>query len=205
MTPDTTSFALVAVPLVLLGYVATSLAYCELKRRQRDDARFRNLPEATVVSFVALIAAVLGWFATDWLADPKLGYVLSGVPDALLPWQEVALWTGVAAVLGHVAPVWNGYRGGSGVAPAAFLAFAFTPVVLFAALGGWFAAMVVSKRKALPLRVALAVAVLAAWASWIFGFGDAWGVPLGAEAMLAVTTAVGLIVARGHADERLAQ
>jgi glycerol-3-phosphate acyltransferase PlsY len=199
---STTSFALVAVPLVAFGYAATSFSYCELERRQRDDQRLRNVPEATVVSLVALLTAALGYFVTEWVADPELGYVVAQVPSSLLPWQEVALWTGVAAVLGHVAPVWNGYRGGSGLAPAAFVAFAFVPLVLFAGLGGWFAAMVVSKHSQSPTRLALLVAVLASWIAWTFGVSDGWGVPLGAEATLAVTTTAGLVLARAHVEGR---
>lgn len=199
---STTGFAVVAAPLVASGYVTTSLAYCELERRQRHDGRLRNVPEATVVAFVALLTAVIGLFVTDWVADPELGYVTAQVPDALLPWQEVALWTGVAAVLGHVAPVWNGFRGGSGLAPAAIIAFAFVPVVLLAALGGWFAGVLVADRSRTRLRLALLVAVLAAWLSWILGFGDAWGVPLGGEALLAVTTTAALLLAKARADQQ---
>jgi hypothetical protein len=199
---STTSFALVAVPLVAFGYVATSFVYCELERRQREDQRLRNLPEATVVSLAAVVATAVASYVSDWVVDPELGYVMAQVPDALVPWQEVAIWTGVAAVLGHAAPVWNGFKGGTGVATAGIVAFILMPVVLIASLAAWFAAMLVTKRSQVPLRAALGVAVLTAWVWWIFGFGDAWGVPLGAEAMVAVVVAVGIVLARMRTDGR---
>lgn len=86
------------------------------------------------------------------------------------------------------------------MAPAAILAFAFMPVVLLVALFGWFAGMVVSKRSRAPVRIALVAAVLTAWAAWIFGVEDAWGVPLGGESLVAVVVVVGLVLARAHVD-----
>ncbi len=60
-----------------------------------------------------LIDVAKGWVAAAWLADlPRL---LAGGTAAAIPvW--LAAGCGFAAVLGHVLPVWHGFRGGKGAA-----------------------------------------------------------------------------------------
>jgi glycerol-3-phosphate acyltransferase PlsY len=201
---STTSYALVSAPLVAFGYLATSFAYCELERRQRDDHALRRIPAATVTSFAALLTTTLAYYVTRWIVPVEVGYVLAPVSESLAPWQAVALWTGVAAVLGTVAPIWNGFRGGPALAPAATVAFVYLPFVLLAGIAGWSAGMLVSKRSHVPVHAGLATAVLTAWAGWIFSFGDAWGVALGGQALLATAVTVAVLVARGQLEGRRA-
>jgi glycerol-3-phosphate acyltransferase PlsY len=201
--PSPTSLALVAVPLVAFGYLLTSFAYCELERRQRDH-RSRRLPTATVVALAALITTTISYYGTDLAISRDLVYVLAPVPLLLAPWDQVALWTGVAAVYGHSWPVWNGFRGGSGLPAALIVAFVYLPILLIAACGAWFAGMLVSKRKDVPTRAALVAAPVAAWIGWAFEVDDLWGLTFGAETTLATVVAVGLILARMRADARQA-
>lgn len=66
---------------------------------------------------LSLVAATVAWRVVAEVApgrgDPS---ILAGVAafsdQVLVPWQSVALWTGLAAVVGGVVPVWLGLRGG---------------------------------------------------------------------------------------------
>jgi glycerol-3-phosphate acyltransferase PlsY len=62
--------------------------------------------------FVLLIDLGKGWLATGWIARLPLGFA-PAVP-ALHEW--CAPVCGIAVMLGHVYPVWFGFRGGKGVA-----------------------------------------------------------------------------------------
>src|SRR5262245_3458128 len=147
MTPDATSLALVAVPLVALGYLLTSFAYCEAERWGRDGNRLRRVPSSTVVALAALLTTTVAYYGTDLAVSRELAYVLTPVPMLLSPWDQVALWTGVAATWGHTYPVWNGYRGGSGLPVVLIVGFVYLPIVLLVACAAWFAGMLISKRK----------------------------------------------------------
>src|SRR4051812_25631576 len=68
---------------------------------------------AAFALWVIVIDIAKGWLAAAWLP----GLALPGVP-ATAP--ELAQWLpavcAFAAILGHVFPVWHGFRGGKGVA-----------------------------------------------------------------------------------------
>ena len=49
--------------------------------------------------------------------------------------SDLAIAAGVAAVLGHVFPVWLGFKGGKGVATALGVFLAFAPLAALSALG----------------------------------------------------------------------
>lgn len=201
---STTAFALVAVPAVVVGYLLTSFAYCEVERHRGEDSPLGRVPASTVAALAALVATTAAYFLTQWVVPRELGYVLLAAPQVLEPWWTVALWTAVAAIAGHVAPMWNGFRGGSGLAPAVIVAFAYLPLVLLGALAGWFTGMVVSKRSTVPVRAGLAAAVAVAWFGWIFELGDLWGAGLGPEATFATIVTVGMLLARARIDARRA-
>jgi glycerol-3-phosphate acyltransferase PlsY len=51
--------------------------------------------------------------------------------------EMLQVWCGLAAVLGHLYPVFFGFRGGKGVATLLGAMMGISPVVLLVALGGW--------------------------------------------------------------------
>jgi glycerol-3-phosphate acyltransferase PlsY len=196
-----TTVALLSGPLVVLGYVATSLVYCELRRRQHDDGADRTITTAAAVALMALLTTTIAYYATRQVAPgaERAGIALFA-PSALFPWESVALWTGVAAVLGHVAPIWNGFKGGSGLPAALVVGFVYVPVVLMAGGVGFFAATLIWKQPRRSAGAAIGVAVAVAWTGWVLEWQDAWGLPLGPETTLGVVVAAGLIAtsAFGH-------
>ena len=99
--------------------------------------------------------------------------------------RDAALAAGVAAVLGHVFPVWIGFRGGKGVATTlgAYLALAW-PLGL-AACAAWLVTAVLFRVSSLAALVAVILCPAFAWA-------------LGDPEMVAATAAVGLAVIWRH-------
>lgn len=148
---------------------------------------------------LTLAAATVAWRVVAEVApgggDPS---ILAGVAtfsdQVLAPWQSVALWTGLAAVVGGVAPVWLGLRGGRGLAPAAALLAVYTPGGLVAALAGFGVGLGTTRSLIWASAGAGTALVTEAWVAWIFDWSSAWGVPNGPElclwaAALAVTVA----------------
>jgi glycerol-3-phosphate acyltransferase PlsY len=64
------------------------------------------------------------------LLDVGKGYVAVRIAHQLLPNSpELAMAAAIAAVIGHVFPVWLGFRGGKGVATALGVFLALSPVL----------------------------------------------------------------------------
>lgn len=94
--------------------------------------------------------AAKGWFAV-WLA-----LFLGATAD-------VVAVVAVAVFLGHLFPVWLGFRGGKGVATAAGVVFAIDWRVGLAVVVVWLTVVVVSRFSSLGGIVAALFAPVAAW------------------------------------------
>jgi glycerol-3-phosphate acyltransferase PlsY len=100
-----------------------------------------------------------GLFAVWWLPTATLPAV--GIdPDLPRAWLTVAC--GFAVIVGHVYPVWFGFRGGKGAATVVGVVAAVEPRLLVPMLVSWFAVLVLSGYVSLATMlsgVALVVAV----------------------------------------------
>jgi acyl phosphate:glycerol-3-phosphate acyltransferase len=106
-----------------------------------------------------LVAAltVLGDGGKGWLA----------VWLACLVEPSAAPYAGVAAFLGHLFPVFHGFRGGKGVATAAGVLIAFNWILGLATAATWLAIVVFLRISSLAALVAAVFAP--AYAFWAFG------------------------------------
>jgi len=89
--------------------------------------------------WVLLIDVAKGWLA----ARPVAEWVLPGIDAAP---GEVRLWIpaacGLAVIVGHIYPVWYGFRGGKGVATLVGVVLGLDPVLLLPMLLTWFIGLV---------------------------------------------------------------
>ena len=147
---------------VALGYLAGSVPFAFLLARRRGvdlrRAGSRNVGAANVLRTSGVTDAVLAM-----CLDAGKGAVAVLVAQRLSDGPAAPVAGGLAAVIGHIYPVWLGFRGGKGVATAA----------------GVFLVLV-------PLAVAIAGAVfaLAIWMTRYISVGS-----VAAAVTLAVTTA----------------
>lgn len=127
---------------------------------------------------------VLGWKAglLASLVDVGKGLLAAGIiatirlddlPSGLEFWHIetfVRLLAGLAAVVGHMFPIWAKFRGGKGVNTSAGVLFALTPITMFITLGV-FALVLLSSRYVSLASIAAAVAFPSAIAirKYIFG------------------------------------
>lgn len=97
---------------------------------------------------------------------------------------------GLAVLLGHIFPVWLGFKGGKGVATAFGVALAVAWPVALGGLGVWLAVVVLSRLSSLAALSALASAPFLALA-----VGRPGTMPL-------LLTMVAIVMARHHANIR---
>lgn len=108
--------------------------------------------------WVMLIDVGKGWLATGPLPVASLP-ALAVAPQ----WRE---WTvaacGVAVILGHVYPLWYGFRGGKGVATLIGAVLGASPVLLLPMLAVWLATVVLSGYVGLASMLGAAALAVAA-------------------------------------------
>lgn len=96
-----------------------------------------------------------------------LGDALKGTAAVLIAAQfgeGPALAAGLGAFLGHLFPVWLGFKGGKGVATLIGLLIAFSPLALLAFAVVWLGLAFAFKYSSLAALVASAVTPIVLWA-----------------------------------------
>jgi glycerol-3-phosphate acyltransferase PlsY len=93
------------------------------------------------------------------LVGDALKGVVAAVIGSTLGGETVGFAAALAAVLGHAFPVWHGFKGGRGVAPAVGAAIWLAPVYGTLLAVGWFAAVAVTKTASVASLVAMVLYV----------------------------------------------
>lgn len=137
---------------VLASYLLGSIVGGLLVGRLRGGVDIRTLGSGNAggtnalrtqgKSFALWVLAIdigKGWIATRFVAPLSLP-AMPAAPDELRVWIPAAC--GVAAIVGHVYPLWHGFRGGKGVATLVGVVLGLDAALLLPMLLTWFAAVV---------------------------------------------------------------
>ncbi len=131
------SLAILLILSYLLGAFPSSVVYGKLFRKV--DIRKQGSGNAGGTN----AWRVLGWkiglpvMLTDVAKGALASVLIARIPLGPLPFEfgTVALLCGIVAVIGHVFPVYIGFRGGKGVATAAGMLLANAPIPVACAVG----------------------------------------------------------------------
>lgn len=154
--------AVVVTLAYLLGSVSTAIVVCRLMGLPDPRTEGSNNPGATNVLRIGGKKAAALTLAGDSLkgALPMLACHLLGVPVL------VFALAGLAAFLGHLYPVYFGFKGGKGVATALGVQFGlYWPIGVTVGLIWLFMARIV-RISSLSALVAMGVAPIAVWYFW---------------------------------------
>jgi glycerol-3-phosphate acyltransferase PlsY len=174
---------------LLLGYLLGSIPFGLLLTRAAGLPDIRTIGSGNIGATNVLRTGNKALAAATLLLDALKGaaaVLLAG----LLAGRDAALWAGLGAVLGHLFPVWLGFRGGKGVATSYGVLIAAAWPVGLAAGGAWLVAAALLRRSSLAGLISFALAPFLAWALADIG-----------AVKLALAIAV-LVYARHHANIR---
>lgn len=186
------------IGLVVVAYLLGSVpfAYCMVKWRSGVD--IRSVGSGNVGATNVLRAAGTTSAATVLALDIVKGAVPVLIGRALQAPLAVLGACALAAVLGHVFPVFLGFRGGKGVATAAGAIGAMSPAPMLAAVAVF--GTTVALTRYVSLGSMLAVASFPLFALLFGRLG--WMEPMPQVLWLGSTVAAGLILIRHRENVR---
>ena len=180
------SFIVIAV---VLGYVLGSIPFGLVLTRLAGLGDVRKIGSGNIGT-----TNVLRTGRKDLAAATLLLDALKGTVAVLIAWRwglDGAIAAAAGAFLGHLFPVWLGFRGGKGVATyvGLVLAFSWIAMLVFAVL--WIATAVLTRYSSLAAIVAVIGAPIALWLL---------GLPAAVPVLFAVLSIITL--AKHHANIR---
>jgi len=149
------------LPFIFPGYLFGSVPFGLLLTRLAGLGDIRAIGSGSIGATNVLRTGNKGLAAATLLLDAGKGAFAVGVFRFLGP-PDAALWAGLGAVIGHLFPVWLGFKGGKGVATGlGVLLVAAWPV---AAAGSvvWLLVAAIARMSSLASLAAVAVAPVAA-------------------------------------------
>jgi acyl phosphate:glycerol-3-phosphate acyltransferase len=146
----------------LVSYLAGSIPFGLLITRALGLGDVRAIGSGNIGATNVLRTGNKGAAAATLLLDALKGAVPVLVASALGGLQVAAV-AGVGAFLGHIFPVWLGFRGGKGVATFLGVTLAIAPLVGLIACATWLAVAFTARISSLSALVAAALTPLWLW------------------------------------------
>jgi glycerol-3-phosphate acyltransferase PlsY len=177
------ALALVAV----LGYLLGSVPFGVVITRAFGLGDLRKIGSGNIGATNVLRTGNRAAAAATLILDGAKGAVAVLIARTLHA-EDAAQLAGLSAFLGHLFPVWLGFRGGKGVATFLGTLLALAWPVGLAACATWLATALVARISSLSALVAAALAAL--WA-WLLGHG---------ELVALILVLAALVIVRHHAN-----
>ncbi len=177
-----------ALPLcAALAYLVGSIPFGLILTRLAGLGDVRQIGSGNIGATNVLRTGRKGLAAATLLLDAGKGALAVAAAQGF--GGDFAAVAALAAVLGHLFPVWLRFKGGKGVATSAGVLLAYNPPAAFAIIATWLVVALLSRYSSLA---ALTAAILAPLWAWLFGPH--------ATLPIAVVGIIALLVVMRHAD-----
>ncbi len=150
----------------ILGYLLGSIPFGIVVTRLMGLGDLRQIGSGNIGATNVLRTGNRPAAAATLILDGAKGAVAVLIARALIG-EDAAMVAGGAAFLGHLFPVWLGFKGGKGVATFLGTLLALAWPVGLAACAAWAVTAAISRISSLS---ALAAAALAAPFAWLLGY-----------------------------------
>ena len=183
--PDLTSAPLTLLIVAALGYLLGSIPFGVIITRVLGLGDLRQIGSGNIGATNVLRTGNKGAAAATLILDGAKGAAAVLIARAFAA-EDAAQVAGLAALLGHLFPVWLGFKGGKGVATFLGTLLALAWPVGIAACLTWFVTALLSRYSSLSAIVAASVSVV-------------WAIVLGYPQMSLLTAFLGTLVIQRHA------
>jgi acyl phosphate:glycerol-3-phosphate acyltransferase len=158
-----TSALMLSFGFLVLGYVLGSIPFGLLLTRAAGLGDIRAIGSGNIGATNVLRTGRKTLAASTLLLDAGKGAAAVLITRAVAG-SDAALWAGFGAVLGHLFPVWLGFKGGKGVATGYGVLIAAAWPVGLAAGAVWLLTAALLRRSSLAALLSYAAAPFLAWA-----------------------------------------
>lgn len=149
------------LPFIFPGYLFGSVPFGLLLTQMAGLGDIRSLGSGSIGATNVLRTGNKGLAAATLLLDAGKGAFAVAIFRYLGP-PDAALWAGLGSVIGHLFPVWLGFKGGKGVATGLGVLLAAAWPVGVTACVVWLIVAAVARMSSLAALVALAVTPITA-------------------------------------------
>ena len=141
------------IGVLILAYLLGSIPFGLLFSRMGGLGDIRDTGSGNIGATNVLRSGNKLLAALTLLADSAKGSVaiFAALEFAGFP---AAYWAGLAALLGHIFPVWLGFKGGKGVAVFIGTSIVLSPLPGLSMLSVWLLAALISRRSSLAALIA---------------------------------------------------
>src|ERR671921_1333626 len=146
---------------LIFGYLMGSIPFGLIFTRMAGLGDVRKIGSGNIGATNVLRTGRKGLAAATLLGD-----ALKGTAAVLIAWRwgpNLAILAALGAFLGHLFPVWLGFRGGKGVATFIGCLIGLKPTAALAFAGIWLASAFASKYSSLSALVASAATPVILW------------------------------------------
>ncbi|SCX02029.1 G3P acyltransferase [Agrobacterium sp. DSM 25558] len=161
LTDWQTAPALLALAAVI-GYLLGSIPFGLILTRAAGLGDVRNIGSGNIGATNVLRTGNKKLAAATLLLDALKGTAAVLIANALWGY-EASLVAGFFAFLGHLFPVWLGFKGGKGVAVYIGVLLGVAPLMMLAFAAIWIATAFLTKYSSLSALVAMLVIPVALW------------------------------------------
>ena len=187
MIPDITSAPTILGIVAVLAYLLGSVPFGIVITRALGLGDLRAIGSGNIGATNVLRTGNKRAALATLLLDAGKGGIAVLIARAMVG-PDAAQLAGMAAFLGHLFPVWLGFKGGKGVATFLGTLIALAWPVGLAACATWAATAAVTRISSLSALVAAALS--AVWA-WVFGYS---------QMTLLIIVLAALVIVRHHAN-----
>ena len=145
----------------LLGYALGSIPFGLLLTRAAGLGDIRNVGSGNIGATNVLRTGRKGLAAATLLLDALKGVVAVLIADQV--GQLAAVGAAAGAVLGHMFPIWLGFKGGKGMATALGIMWGLSWPVGAIACAAWLLFAALFRYSSLAALLSVVVAALSAW------------------------------------------
>jgi glycerol-3-phosphate acyltransferase PlsY len=153
---------LFTVLVCLLGYLLGSIPFGLLLTKVAGLGDIRGIGSGNIGATNVLRTGRKGLAAATLLLDGLKGAIAVLLVRVLIYDQDIALLAGLAAVLGHLFPIWLNFKGGKGVATGLGVLIAASWPIGLAACATWLIVAATARLSSLAALGAFAAAPIAA-------------------------------------------
>jgi acyl phosphate:glycerol-3-phosphate acyltransferase len=140
----------------VLGYLIGSIPFGLILTKMAGLGDVRNIGSGSIGATNVLRTGRKGLALATMLLDIGKGVVAVLVANMYGP--DIAVLAAAGAMLGHCFPIWLKFNGGKGVATAAGILLAISPLVGLSAFGIWLLVVVTTRYSSLGALVAVIAA-----------------------------------------------